>query len=292
MEPLVPLSDVETFADGLDHAEGICLTPDGTIYVGGEAGQLYVIDPDDTPREIANTGGFMLGLAADADGNIYAIDLVNATVWRFSPDGSERSVFCTGNAEQSLGVPNWGAFGADGNYYLTDSGGWGERNGFIWVVRPGGQAEVWSTESVNFPNGCAVSADGSHLWVVESNPSAIVEIPIQAAGSAGPRRELCDLGVRVPDGIAETTDGSLVVSCYRPDAIYVWHAEVGLQVLAQDPRGTTIAAPTNAVFVGESLDTIVFPNLGRWHLSRFTSSYRGVGLHYPSAARIAGAAGE
>ena len=53
-------------------------------------------------------------------------------------------------------------------------------------------------------------------------------------------------------------------------------------------RTTIIAAPTNAVFTGEGLDTIVFPNLGRWHMSRFRSSYRGVGAFYPSAARIAG----
>lgn len=288
MEPIVPLTDVDNFAEGLDHAEGICAAPDGTIYCGGEAGQLYVINADDTPREIANTGGFMLGLAADGDGNIYAIDLVNSTVWRFSPDGSERSAFCTGNDEQSLAVPNWGAFDADGNYYLTDSGGWGEQNGHVWVQRPGAQAEVWSTESVNFPNGCAVSADGSRLWIVESYPSAIVEIPIESDGSAGARRELCDLGLAVPDGIVETTDGSLVVSCYRPDTIFVWHAETGLQVLTTDPRGAIIAAPTNCVFTGDDRDVLVFPNLGRWHLSRFRTPYRGVGCFYPSAARIDG----
>ena len=209
-------------------------------------------------------------------------------MWRFSPDGGERSAFCTGNDEQSLGVPNWGAFDADGNYYLTDSGGWGEQNGHVWVQRPGAQAEVWSTESVNFPNGCAVSADGSRLWIVESYPSAIVEIPIEADGSAGARRELCDLGLAVPDGIVETTDGSLVVSCYRPDTIFVWHAETGLQVLATDPRGAIIAAPTNCVFTGDDRDVLVFPNLGRWHLSRFRTPYRGVGCFYPSAARIDG----
>ena len=288
MEPIVSLSEIESLGEGVDHAEGICRAPDGTLYVGGEAGQVYVIDPDGSPREIANTGGFMLGLAADGDGNIYAIDLVHSTVWRFSADGTDRSAFCTGNDDQSLGVPNWGAFDAAGNYYLTDSGGWGEQNGFVWIKRPGQQAQIWSNEAVNFPNGCAVSADGSRLWLVESYPGAIVEIPIRSDGSAGPRRVLCDLGVRVPDGIAETTDGSLVVSCYRPDAIFVWHPEVGLQTLASDVRGATISAPTNVVFCGDDLDVIVVPNLGRWHLSRFRSPYRGVGLHYPSAARIAG----
>lgn len=42
--PLINLQDVETFADGLDHPEGVTLGPDGKIYAGGEAGQLYRID--------------------------------------------------------------------------------------------------------------------------------------------------------------------------------------------------------------------------------------------------------
>ena len=286
--PLVPLDELETFAQGLDHPEGICLAPNGCLYVGGEAGQLYRITDDDAHEEIANTGGFMLGLAADAESNVYAIDNVHKTVWRFSPDGRDKEIFTRGNAERSLGVPNWGTFDSAGNYYLTDSGGWGQSDGFIWVVRPGGAASVWSQESAFFPNGCALAADESCLYVVESYPGAIVSIPILGDGSAGRRKVLCELGVVVPDGVAVTTDNSLVVSCYRPDVVYVWHPDAGLRVLAEDPRGTVLSAPTNAVFVGADLDTIVVPNLGRWHLTRFRTSYRGVGAHYPSLQLIEG----
>src|SRR5207244_8545119 len=63
--PTVGLEQMETFAVGLDHAEGICLAPDGHLYVGGEAGQLYRIEADDSVTELLSTGGFMLGLAAD-----------------------------------------------------------------------------------------------------------------------------------------------------------------------------------------------------------------------------------
>ena len=62
-----PLDHIEMF-DGLDHPEGIAVTPDGLIFVGGEAGQIYRIDDDDTATEVANTGGFILGIAADAAG--------------------------------------------------------------------------------------------------------------------------------------------------------------------------------------------------------------------------------
>ena len=33
MDPIVPLEQLEQIAAGIDHAEGICIAPDGTCYV-------------------------------------------------------------------------------------------------------------------------------------------------------------------------------------------------------------------------------------------------------------------
>ena len=182
--------------------------------------------------------------------------------------------------------PNWGCFDDRGNYYVTDSGNWGLSDGLIWVVRPGGTTEVWTEEPRAFPNGCAVAPDASRLFVLESYPSAIVEVPIGPDGSAGRRRVLEELGTIVPDGVAIASDGSLVIACYRPDAIFTWNAAEGLQTLAADPRGTVLAAPTNVVFTGEGLDVLVVPNLGRWHLTRGRLGVRGTPLFYPAATQL------
>ena len=48
----VLLESLETFAFGLDHPEGACLAPDGRLYVGGEAGQVYRIEGDDSVTEL------------------------------------------------------------------------------------------------------------------------------------------------------------------------------------------------------------------------------------------------
>jgi gluconolactonase len=282
----VNLDRLEMFGVGVDHAEGIAVTPDGVIYVGGEAGQIYRID-NDAPVEVANTGGFMLGLASDADSRIYAIDNVHKCVWRYDPADGSTVKWLEGLTDRPLGVPNWGAFGPDGSYYLTDSGDWNAANGWIWVKRPGAKLAVFSEEATNFPNGCAVDPTGERLYYVESSPrGAIVEIVINPDGSAGPRTELCDLGLAVPDGIAVASDGSLIIACYRPDLIYRWSAVGGLEILAGDPQGVMLAAPTNVVFVGDGLDTLVVPNLGRWNLTRGKLGVSGTPLFYPSAAQI------
>ncbi|MFL5953301.1 MAG: SMP-30/gluconolactonase/LRE family protein [Gaiellaceae bacterium] len=284
--PAVPLESLETFAHGLDHPEGICTTPDGQLYVGGEAGQVYRVSDDGSFTEILSTGGFMLGLAADADGRIYAIDNVAKCVWRIDPTAGTKEEWASGPPGRPFATPNWGAFDADGNYYLSDSGGWGEADGCLWRIPAGGAPEVWSEESANFPNGLAVTADGSGLYVLESIPGALVEVPIEADGSAGARRVLCNLDPAVPDGVAFSEDGAAYIACYRPDVVYRWHASEGLSVVAEDPRGTVLAAPTNVVFTGDARDTIVVPNIGRWHVTRIRVGVSGIALNYPTRSQL------
>ena len=286
MPAALQLESLETFAHGLDHPEGICTTPEGHIYVGGEAGQVYRIEQDGGFTEILSTGGFVLGLAADGDGRIYAIDSAAKCVWRVEPEQATKELWAEGLADRPFTSPNWGAFAADGTYYLSDSGEWGAGDGLLWRIPPGGAPEVWSEDVVNFPNGLALSEDGSTLYVLESLPGALVEVPIGTNGSAGERRLLCELDPAVPDGVALTKDGALYIACYRPDAVYRWHPDEGLSLVAEDPRGTVLAAPTNIVFVGERHDEIVVPNIGRWHVTRIPVGVPGIRLNYPTKSQL------
>ncbi len=274
MAPIVPLEQLEQIAAGIDHAEGICLAPDGTIYVSGELGQIYRVDDDGTAHEVATTGGWTLGLATDGEGRVYACDPKRGAVMRWTPEGGDPAIWTTGVPGVPFVSPNWGAFGPDGSYYVTDSGHWKQRDGSILVVRPGtgdatGRTAVWTTQTRDFPNGLAIHPDGHEVWVLESTPGCLVAVPIEADGSAGARRVIVELPATVPDGLAFATDGSVLIACYRPDVIYRWHTDTGLQVLAHDPEGTVLAAPTNVAFVGPARDVILTPNIGRWHVTRF-----------------------
>ena len=37
----IPIQDVQIFAEGLDHPECVIYHPDGSLWAGGEAGQIY-----------------------------------------------------------------------------------------------------------------------------------------------------------------------------------------------------------------------------------------------------------
>jgi gluconolactonase len=289
MDPIVSLDSMQQIAQGIDHAEGICLTSGGALYVSGEKGQIYRVEDDGTADEVTSTGGWTLGLASDAEARIYACDPVRRAVLRWTPGSSDAPVVWTeGAPDAPLRTPNWGAFGPDGSYYLSDSGGWKARDGRILVVREG-RASAWSAESVDFPNGLAVSPDGRELWVLESTPGRLVAFDIRADGSPGPRRLVSDLSGTVPDGIAFAADGSVVIACYRPDIILQRTADGSVLTLGHDPEGTVLAAPTNCVFMGEGLRVIAVPNIGRWHVTRFTvPGLAGVPLFYPTREQLGG----
>lgn len=275
-------------AEGLDHPEGICRTPHGRLFVGGEAGQIYEIDEAGSFTELLSVGGFVLGLAADGDGRVYAIDSSARCVWRVDPDALTHELWLSSpTGPRQFHTPNWGAFDRHGNYYLSDSGDWGGRNGCLWRVPAGSrEAELWSEDAAAFPNGLALAAGDSVLYVLESYPGAIVELEIRDDGSAGERRLLCDLDPIVPDGIALAEDGALYVACYRPDAVYRWQTDDGLTLVAADPRGTVLAAPTNIASAGR--DAIVVPNLAGWHLTRIPIGVALVEPSYPTRAQLGG----
>ncbi len=287
MSPIVAIDEMEQVANGVDHAEGICVAPDGTVYLSGEKGQIYRLGSDDSATEVATTGGWTLGLAADGAGRIYACDPVNHAVMRWTPGDAAPVTWTLGVPDVPFVSPNWGAFAPDGSYYVSDSGHWKGRDGRILVVRPGAgpatdRTQVWPADAADFPNGLAVTPDGRELWVLESTPGRMVAFDIGPDGSPGPRRVIADFPGAVPDGLAFTRDGGVVIACYRPDTLYRWSPSGGLQVIGEDPEGTVLAAPTNVTFTGGDLDILLVPNIGRWHVTRLrVPGMHGVPLFFP-----------
>src|SRR5687767_2798449 len=122
----MPLSinNVSIFADGLDHPECLAVHPDGSVWAGGEGGQIYKISSDGKAiTEINNTHGFVLGIAFSPDASWLAIcDLKNKCVWKLDIAGNELTKFATGADGDTFNIPNYPAFTRDGRLFVSDSG--------------------------------------------------------------------------------------------------------------------------------------------------------------------------
>jgi len=275
------LDDFETVATGLDHPEGVAVGPDGSLFAGGEAGQIYRVGPGGAVEEIASTGGFIYGVVVDGSSDVFACDFGKAAVVRASATG-EVATYSNGAAGRPMRVPNFAAFDDGGNLYVTDSGEWGDDDGVLYRIAPGGATEVWTEATPRFPNGCCLTAGGEALLVVESHGRAVVRVPIEDDGGAGRPEPVVDLSGSQPDGIALAEDGTMFVGCYRPDRIYRIPPGGPVEVFADDPDGVVLNQPANVAFSGPNLDRLVVSSLGGWSLIAAPAGVRGLPLRYPS----------
>lgn len=275
-------TQVSVLVDGLDHPEGVAWGLDGFAYAGGEEGQIYRVDVAKGEfTELVRMGGFIGGLALDADSNIYACNAGQHKLFRVTPGGST-TVYASEAEGEPFRTPNYPVFDAQGNLYVSDSGQMGNDDGKIYKIAPGGKARVWCTSLKEFPNGMCLSPGGEYLYVVLSfNTPRVARVRIQPDGMAGGIQTVAHLTGAVPDGLAFDENGNLYISCYRPDRIYRLTSDNKLDIYAEEPTGHLMAAPTNVAFCGANLEMLVSTNLGRWHLTRYETGTKGLPIQYP-----------
>ena len=272
----------------LDHPEAVAWGPDGRVYAGGELGQLYRFGLDDKScDQFAQVeGGFVLGMAHDADCNVYACDERLRRVHRITPEG-EVSVYASGNDEQKMRVPNYPVFDDDGNLFVSDSGDFGAQNGFIWRVAPGGAATIWDRSANGFTNGMCLSHEGRALYVVESSPPLVSKVEIRADGTAGRRTVVVELPRQVPDGVALDCEGNLYIAMYAPNIIYRCSGRGELTKLYDDWQQLNLFAPTNVAFGGPDMTTLIIASLGGSSVHTARTEVPGLRLRYPKISSTA-----
>lgn len=288
------LKRTSVFCEGLDHPECVAVGPDGSLYAGGEAGQIYRISADGTRVEqIADSEGFILGVAVSPDGRwLAACDLKHKCVWKLDLGGRTLSEFACGadvdGREEKFGIPNHLAFMPDGSLFVTDSGGFRQVTGKIYRFDGDGRGEVWHPGPFNFANGIAVGPKGDAVYVVCTWLSGVERIEIRPDGSAGKRSVYATFEKALPDGLAFDARGNLYVACYTPARIYKVARGGKVSVLVEDWEAHTLANPTNIAFGGKDFDQLYVANLGRWHITRIDLRVPGAPLachRNPAAAR-------
>ena len=252
-----PVSPVVTFdASRGENPESIAIDKRGNIYVSMlPTGEIRKIAPDGTQSTLAVLGvgpipRFLLGLAVDAPGNVYALlNDVPATrgVWRISPDGAATRIAPLPSAAQLNAL----AFDHRGNLYITDS-----IPGTIYRLAPDGSVVNWLTDPLlkasptpcgPFPlgllgaNGLAFNKSGD-LFVLNTTLGAVVRIPVAPNGSPGAPAFFVgpNCGLRGLDGQAFDNDDNLYVA-----------VNIQGKIVRIDPNGnleTIAAAPADPLF--------------------------------------------
>lgn len=117
----------------------------------------------------------------------------------------------------------------EGGVYFTDS----VRNtGNVFYYGSDGSQRIMA-EGLDFPNGIALSTDGSILFIAESYKNRILCMPLTSSGKAGGNWEVfAELpenrhpdGYNLPDGIKFRKDGTLWIAHYGMQAVVVLSAD-------------------------------------------------------------------
>jgi gluconolactonase len=275
MNMLYRVTEVKNFAVGLDHPEGVATGRDGTLYAGGEAGQVYRIAPDGKRIEtIANTGGFCLGITLDPQENIYVCDAGRKAVLKVTAQGQVVTLVESVGGRK-LTNPNFSVFDSAGNLYFSDSGGWKQANGALYRMQADGSCNLFSAGPFHFANGLALDREEQFLYVVESNLDRVLRIGIQADGSPSHPEVFAEGLARIPDGLAFDDSGNLYVTTYASNCIYRVNTQRQVQLLCRDAENLLLCQPTNCAFGGPDFDQLFVSNLGRDHISVLNLKIKG-----------------
>ena len=270
---------VRLVADGLDHPECVIYHPDGFLFAGGEAGQIYRVSLQGQVEEIANTGGFILGMAISPNKEWLAIcDLKKKCIWKLNLTSFELELFAKGAENHLFNIPNFVCFDKSENLYVSESGAFREVSGKILKFDKEGKGSIWCDGPFNFANGMAIDQSGTFIYLVCTFAPSVERVEILPNGSGGRRQVFVSFDKIVPDGLAFDASGYLLVSCYAPNKILSVSPDGIVSEVIDDWEAHTICNPTNIAFGGKSFDELFIANLGRWHIASIKPGVQGLPL--------------
>ncbi len=200
------------------------------------------------------------GLALRRDGRILGATHQPQGLAVFDPSTAERQPVAITYQGKHFNSPNDLTLRADGNVYFTDPD-WqlGKRKSEtgktgVYRLLPDGSTVALVDDTLDKPNGIALSPDGNTLYVADFNGGGdqgrVGTYPVAADGATGTRSEFA-AGVAVPDGMTVDCAGNLYTTSHEGGVIGIY-SPAGMQL------GTIKVATslTNVAFGGADGKTL------------------------------------
>jgi sugar lactone lactonase YvrE len=211
------MPELRTLMTGIVFGESPRWHDDRLWFSDWGAEELIAVDLDGDSEVVLPVHSFPFCIDWLPDGRLLIVSARERRLLRREPDGTLAT-----HADLSLVADpapgNEIVVDARGNAYVNGGGfdlGAGEpfAPGIVALVTPDGAARQVA-DGIAFPNGMAITPDGSTLIVAESYGRRLTAFEIAADGGLSNRRVWADLGDGVPDGICIDAEGA------------VWYADV------------------------------------------------------------------
>ncbi len=276
---------VETFVTGLTSPEGPAFDADGNLFfVDWLTSSIRKATPDGEVSEFFNTGGIPAGLAFHLDGSLYVADEGDDIhgLMRITPDG-QATILVNEYEGKPLNGANDLVFDANGVAYFSDPWATSLDNpvGGFYRYFPDGRLEQLDT-GLAFPNGVALTADGSAVILAETMRNRLLRYAIHPDGSVGPRTHWADTyEPSGPDGMAMDEAGNLYVAHFSGSGVDIFDS-TGVLTGKIDVPGAQV---TNCAFGGADGRTLVITEVSTGSVFRTRVDIPGLQLHDNRARR-------
>lgn len=220
----------ERFAECGGFLEGATIARDGTLWVVDLlSGNVLSVDDAGVCTVEGNTGGQPNGAKFHRDGRLFIADKQLGIV-AFDPATDEQELVVNSHRSERLRGVNDLVFDADGGIYFTEPYGSGalKPNGRVFYLPPGDNAQLEVVaDTLAFPNGIALSSDGTALYVGEYARKRVVSLP--SLDWADPFATSYVLGRTDggigPDGMALDAAGNLYAAIFQGGVVQVFGAD-------------------------------------------------------------------
>jgi len=308
--------DLRVVGRGLLRPEDVVVRQDGQTFASDASSTVCEVLADDTLRPIGPVASEPNGLNFTPDGQAVVLaEFGTGQLIRCDLETGETGIICEEIEGRPITRPNYPIVMPDGTIYCTSSTAsdlaislmCGVADGFVFRVLPDGTSEVLADEMF-LPNGLAVDADRSHLYVVQTTAADVLRFPILADGRLGPKESYgpklgdrtewgedaaalvwgdnpvrdfttADFSMRhkwaFPDGCAFDVEGNLWVAVLGRDTIVAITPERDVLEVVCEPAGVLLQ-PSNVSFGGPDMLDVYFGTVEHDYIVRGRSSVAGL----------------